>query len=162
MVEAQNITLESASEDKRTLLERLLQLYAYDFSEYFKDEISESGSYGYDRLLRYYWNTDNPDPFIIRVNGNIAGFVMVKKKEFRKTNYNSIAEFFILKMYRGLGVGTKVSQMVFKRFPGRWYVDVIRASKPACLFWEKVISDVARGNYGKFESEDGKKIIFIF
>ncbi|MFZ5365925.1 MAG: hypothetical protein ACOZBZ_01390 [Patescibacteria group bacterium] len=39
------ISLEPAPDDKRRLLENLLQLYAYDFSEFTNDEISEYEDY---------------------------------------------------------------------------------------------------------------------
>lgn len=156
------ILLETASLDKRYLLENLLQLYAYDFSEFNNDEVSESGDYGFGRLLRYYWNGQNPDPYIIRVGGNIAGFVMVKKKEFSGVDYESIAEFFILKKYRKSGIGKEVAQMVFRQFSGKWYVDVIQSNHPACSFWEKVIDDFSAGKYTKSKDEEHKKMIFTF
>ncbi|OGC91828.1 hypothetical protein A3D85_03545 [Candidatus Amesbacteria bacterium RIFCSPHIGHO2_02_FULL_47_9] len=156
------VVLEPVSADKRQLLENLLQLYAYDFSEFYGDEIGESGDYGYDRLLRYYWDGQNPDPFVIRVDGNVAGFVMVKRKEFKSVDYHSIAEFFVLKKYRKSGIGTKAAEMAFSKFPGKWYVDVIQANQPARSFWEKVFNSFTGGKYVRSEDSEGKKIIFTF
>ncbi|MEK7164289.1 MAG: GNAT family N-acetyltransferase [Patescibacteria group bacterium] len=155
------IVLECASPDKRQLLENLLQLYAYDFSEFAGDEISESGDYGFSRLLRYYWKDQDSEPFIVRVNGNIAGFVMVRRKRFNGVDYQSIAEFFVLKKYRKRGVGREVAQMVFKKFPGKWYVDVIQSNLPACAFWEKVIDDFTGEKYVK-SGNSKDKTIFTF
>lgn len=156
------ISLGTAPIDKWVLLERMLQLYAYDFSEFTDDDINECGDYGFGRLLRYYWNGKNPDPFIIKVNDNIAGFVMVKNIVIDDIEHHSIAEFFILRKYRKFRIGKKVAQMVFEKFPGNWYVDVIQSNEPACLFWEKVIGDYAEGKYRRSIDEEHKKIIFIF
>ena len=156
------IVLEIATVDKRQLLENLLQLYAYDFSEFTNDEIGELGNYDFGRLLRYYWNGQSPDPYVIKVEGNIAGFVMVKKKEFNGIDYESIAEFFILKKYRKSGIGKEVAQMVFRKFSGNWYVDVIQSNHPACSFWEKVIDDFCEGKYTKSKDKGHKKTIFTF
>src|SRR3990170_764680 len=112
------VVLEPVSADKRQLLENLLQLYAYDFSEFYGDEIGESG------------------------------------------DYDSIAEFFVLKKYRKSGIGTKAAEMAFSKFPGKWYVDVIQANQPARSFWEKVFNSFTGGKYVRSEDSEGKKIIF--
>lgn len=156
------ISLITASVDKWVLLENMLQLYAYDFSEFTNDEINEYGDYGFSRLLRYYWNEKNPDPFIVKVNDNIAGFVMVKNILIDGIEYRSIGEFFILKKYRKSGIGKRVAQMVFKKFPGKWYVDMIRSNIPACSFWEKVITDFTEGKYSSSEDKERKKMFFTF
>ncbi len=156
------ISLITASIDKWALLESMLQLYAYDFSEFTNDDISECGDYGFGRLLRYYWNGENPDPFIIKVNDNIAGFVMVKNVEISGVEHHSVTEFFILRKYRKFGIGKEVAQMIFNKFLGKWYIDVIQLNKPACLFWERVISDYTGGKYKSSTNEEHKKAVFTF
>lgn len=156
------ISLVTAPIDKWALLEKMLQLYAYDFSEFTKDDINECGDYGFGRLLRYYWNGKNPDPFIVKVDDKIAGFVMVKIIEIDGTERHSITEFFILRKYRKSGIGKKVVQMILKKFPGNWYVDVIQSNEPACLFWEKVIGDHTEGKYRRSIDKQHEKVVFFF
>lgn len=164
MAESENlqISLVEASINKWGLLESMLQLYAYDFSEFTSDDINECGDFGFARLLRYYWTGKNPDPFIIKVGDKIAGFVMVKKIEISNTEYHSVAEFFILRKYRKSGIGKRVAKMVFKKFQGPWYVDVIKSNEPACVFWEKVIKDYTGEKYSSLTDEEHKKSIFTF
>jgi len=104
----------------------------------------------------------NPDPFIIKIGEKIAGFVFVKKIEKENVDYTSIAEFFVLKKYRKLGIGKAVAKMVFGKFTGKWYVDVIKSNEPACSFWEKVISDYTNGKFASSEDKEQKKKIFTF
>lgn len=156
------VSLIATTIDKWALLEKLLQLYAYDFSEFTGDEINGCGDYGFGRLLRHYWNGKNPDPFVIKIGNNIAGFVMVRIIQKDDVEYHSVAEFFILRKYRRSGLGKRSAQTVFKMFPGKWYVDIIQSNIPACTFWERVISEYTEGKYTHTTDKEQKKLIFTF
>lgn len=95
-------------------------------------------------------------PFIFTVDGKIAGFVLVRREyidEMEEYCY-SIAEFFVMKRYRGLGIGKQAAFYVFKRFPGLWELDEMESNKPAQLFWRKIISEFTNGLYEEIRKEN--------
>jgi predicted acetyltransferase len=46
-----------------------------------------------------------------------------------------MAEFFLLRRYRGQGIGTHAAHSVWQLFPGQWQVRVMEANAPALRFW---------------------------
>ena len=58
-----------------------------------------------------------------------------------------MAEFFVLRRYRRLGVGRDACQLIFNRFSGRWEVGEFLRNEPAVAFWRRVISQYTRGQF---------------
>jgi predicted acetyltransferase len=56
-------------------------------------------------------------------------------------NIWDVAEFFIVRGYRRLGIGRRVAHEVWKKFPGKWEVRVIDRNQKANDFWGRVISE---------------------
>ena len=75
-----HIEVLAATPQEQPVLANLLELYVYDFSELLGLEIGEDGRYGYPHLS-LYWSEPARYPFLVRVDGKLAGFVLVKKSE---------------------------------------------------------------------------------
>jgi len=149
-----NIEIKKASIEEKSILRNLLELYQYDFSEFDGSDIDEHGLFGY-KYLDHYWTEDNRYPFIIRVNGKLAGFVLVRDLiNTDNTITHCISEFFIMRKYRRQGIGKTVAQKVFDMFPGYWSVAQIEQNIPAQNFWRKVISEYTKGNYREIYQND--------
>lgn len=89
------------------------------------------------------------------MDGQIAGFALVRElQEEGEPRVCSIAEFFIVRKYRGNGIGRTVAVEIFRSFPGKWHVAQARNNIPAQAFWKKVISAYAGGEYAFREEED--------
>ncbi|HZS08218.1 MAG TPA: GNAT family N-acetyltransferase [Blastocatellia bacterium] len=118
----------------------LLELYAHDFSEFLDLQLGADGRFGYKHLA-LYWREPNRHPFLIMVNGHPAGFVFVRRGSEISDDQDiwDMAEFFIVRGYRRLGIGMKVAHEVWKMFPGRWEVRVIDRNQRAKEFWGHVI-----------------------
>jgi predicted acetyltransferase len=126
----------------------LMQLYAYDFSEFMGWDVDSDGRFdekGVEPLrldpLRH--------PFLIRAKGHVAGFVLVDRQSrlFAAEPANDMAEFFVLRKYRRQGVGARVAVCVFDLFPGRWEVRQTARNTLATAFWRKVIGAYSGGNF---------------
>lgn len=61
-------------------------------------------------------------------------------------------EFFVLRKFRGAGVGERIARQLFDRFRGRWEVQRLARNTPALAFWRKVIG---RYTDGRFQESDG-------
>jgi predicted acetyltransferase len=136
-----HIEVLAATPDEQPLLENLLELYVYDFSESLGLEIGEDGRYGYPHLS-LYWSEPERYPFLVRVDRKLAGFVLVRKGESvaGEGMVWDVAEFCVLRAYRRRGVGTRVAHDVWRRFPGRWEVRVMEGNAPAERFWAAAIA----------------------
>ncbi|MGD6843560.1 GNAT family N-acetyltransferase [Bacillus infantis] len=146
-----NVTLSLCPHEDKTVLSNLIQLYRYDSSEFDGRVLSQHGLYSY-KYLDHQWTEDYRRPFIVKVDGEIAGFVLVildVPGEFTKLSNeetNVISDFFILRKFRGRGIGRQVAFSIFEQFKGAWEVKQTYENKPAYAFWKKVISEFTKGS----------------
>ena len=144
-------------EDKPTI-ENLLELYCYDFSQYTNADVNEIGKYCY-KYLDNYWTDTRRFPFLILFGGKIVGFVFVR--ELNKNNFE-IAEFFILRKYRRLGIGRKIAWQIFEMFTGNWQISQLLKNLPAQNFWRNVVGEFTNGDFRQELDEEVGKVIQKF
>src|SRR6185436_4568145 len=137
------IDVRPATAAEEPVLANLLQLYVHDFSEFSDLKIGADGRFGYERLP-LYWRESNRFPFLVRANGDLAGFVLVQKgsQVTGEADVWDVAEFFILRRYRRHRVGVRVAHDVWRRFEGRWEVRVMENNPVATIFWQRAISEL--------------------
>ncbi len=143
-----NIEVTPASVNERPILRHLMELYQYDFSEFDGADTGPSGFYDYP-YLDHYWVEPERSPFLVRVDGNLAGFVLVARYNYL-TGFKDtwvMAEFFIMRKYRHQGVGEHVACNIFDHFPGDWQVGQITENPAATAFWRKVIARYTHADY---------------
>lgn len=136
-----HIEVISAAPEQEPILANLLELYAHDFSEFDDLELGADGRFGY-KYLPLYWSEPSRHPFLVRMDGKLAGLVLVKKGSHISGNETvwDMAEFFVVRGYRRRGIGTDVAHEVWRRFPGPWEVRVMDSNDSAHKFWEHAIS----------------------
>ncbi|MGP1907780.1 GNAT family N-acetyltransferase [Metabacillus sp. JX24] len=147
--------LSLADVSKKPVFENLMQFYLYDFSEFNDAAVNHNGLFNPYAYLEKYWVEEGRFPYLIRQNGEYAGFALVRFD--MSDNVFSIAEFFILKKFRRNSLGTAVAHDLFRIHQGKWEVTQIERNVPARRFWEKTISMSADGEYSNISS-DGLQI----
>ena len=126
-------------------MRRLVQLYIYDLVGE-RWGVEADGTYAPPRWHRRFWRRDGRHHFIVRVDGRPAGFALVREIAAADgTPAREMSELFVLRTYRRRGVGTRVAQALFARFPGRWQLSVLAWNRAARPFWRRVIRRAARG-----------------
>ena len=140
-----------------------MQLYTYELS-FFEDkttnfQLLDSGLYAMNKYIELYWKEENRHPYVLKFNGNLAGFVL---ERFNEENYNEIAEFFVINKYRKLGAGTFMAKEMFKRYKGKWEIRTLLKNKRAQEFWRKVVKDASDGNYEEHLIRDNSRYAFYF
>lgn len=154
-----------ATIEQKPLLANLLELYAYDFTEFCNFDIGDDGFYGYERLP-LYWTEATRFPYLIYVDKKIAGFVLVQKGSPISDNKTvwDISEFFIMKKYKRYGIGTAAALKVWEQFKGSWQIRVLVSNHIACLFWLQAIKKFTLATPIKNEIviKDEKWIIYAF
>jgi predicted acetyltransferase len=131
-----------ALEEQEPILANLLELYTHDFSEFIDLKIGTDGRFGY-KHLSLYWKESNRYPFLVTLNGYLAGFVFVRRGSeiSNDTDVWDMAEFFIVRGYRRLRIGTQVAREIWEKFPGKWEIRVIDRNQRAMKFWGCAISE---------------------
>ena len=156
-----DITLIPAAFDDKTLMRSLMALYLYDFTEYTGDDINEHGAFEY-HYLDSYWVEEDRHPFLLLVDGKIAGFVLVRDtKDEAGAVTHHLAEFFVMRKYRRQKIGRAAARQAFDHFPGKWEVLQIPNNLPGQAFWRKVIGEYTGGNYTEKTLEDGCVVQFF-
>jgi predicted acetyltransferase len=131
----------AAAPEQEAILGNLLELYIHDFSELRDFDLGPDGRFGYGPLP-LYWSDPDRHPFLVRIDGKLAGFALVKRGSEvsgSKTVWD-MAEFFVIRGYRRRGFGTQVTHELWKRLPGLWEIRVMQSNVPACHFWARAIS----------------------
>lgn len=140
------------------LVERLLQLYEYDYSEYATHPVDVDARGLFPTVdLEALWRPEH-HVFLIDVDGATAGFAFVTRHESYVGEGETweFAEFFVLRRYRRRGVGERAARLALERFPGRWEVSELRVNVAAQAFWRRVIGRYTGGDYREVELDDGR------
>ena len=126
------VRVQKAGPGHRTVIANLIQLYLYDMTAELPFPVGEDGRFEYDYLDRFWRH-----PYLILVDGELAGFALVIDECPLTTQHPCffMAEFFVLKAYRGRGVGRQAADMIISAHPGRWHIGVIEKNAGAFRFW---------------------------
>jgi predicted acetyltransferase len=138
------VTLMRATQDDLPFVKNLVPYYVYDISEYTGWDPDSSGQYGGCDDLADYWQKPAHHPYLITVAGKVAGFALVRPFPEEPTQ-TEVGEFFVLRKFRGRGVGRSSAYWLFDTHPGRWLVRVLNRNTGALGFWRRVIWDYADG-----------------
>lgn len=151
------IEVNLATELERPILRHLMELYQYDFSEFDGADAGPSGLFDYP-YLDHYWVEKGRLPFLVRVGGNLAGFVLVSRYNYLTGQKDTwvMSEFFIMRKYRHQGIGEYVANWIFTHHPGAWQVGQITENPGAVAFWRKVIARYTHNNFEESLLENDK------
>lgn len=134
------VTVEQASVSDAPLLENLLNLYLYDFSEVHGTAPESDGRFRYPRLPLYF-SEANRTPLIIWADGAPAGFALVSRGSLISgaPDVWDLSEFFVVRGLRRRGIGRDAASAVFGQFDGDWEVRVLEQNAGAYAFWPHAI-----------------------
>jgi predicted acetyltransferase len=134
----QPVALVPALPADRPVIQAMARFYVYDMSEYTGWPVPADGLYECVDLAPY-WTEAGAHAFFIECGDEHAGFAMVDRLcMFPDTEFN-VGEFFVLRKFKGRGVGRAAAMAMFERFPGRWEVKQLVDNAAGIAFWRKVI-----------------------
>ncbi|MCX7001606.1 MAG: GNAT family N-acetyltransferase [Candidatus Sumerlaeota bacterium] len=145
------IDLSKAALSEKSLLQRMMQLYQYDFSEFEGNDLDDHALFNY-KYLDHYWVEEGRTPLIVSVDGRLAGFVLVNKHSYTAQERFCIAEFFIMRKYRRKGIGKEVAHRVFDMFGPLWEVQQTKKNTAAQDFWRSVVNEYTNGDFDFYEN----------
>jgi predicted acetyltransferase len=129
--------------DGFAVVRNLFAIYIHDMSEFVDLDVGDDGAFAIPGSLAGYW--EGPDaserfPFLIRVEGKLAGFALIRRIAADPVTYD-MGEFFILRKYRRTGIGRAAARELFGQFAGAWEVRELPANSSAQTFWRRVIAE---------------------
>lgn len=144
------VKLRKIDRSERVMVDNLFKLYLYDMSQYTGWEVDNTGFINFDssQILDPYWNEDHHYPFFIMVDGEIAGFSLIRKWP-DDTSITDMGQFFILRKFIGKGIGKIAFKESTSKFPGRWLTRVLTNNEGALKFWKKVIADITNNAFNE-------------
>jgi predicted acetyltransferase len=123
-----------------------------------------SGEFGerQPELMARWFADDSSHPLIILKNDRPVGFALVSRPppQLRAKIDFRLAEFFITRKERRLGVGRDAACFIFNRFNGTWEVSEFQYNAPAVAFWRSVVADFSGGRYRESCSEGEVRQVF--
>ena len=140
-----DVEIRAARPEDRLPVYRMLELYQYELSDIWDQDLDAHGEYGY--WLDRYWSSKHCTAFVVQVAGHYAGFALADEAVKVAKTGNWMDQFFVLKKYRRGGLGAKLAQHVFEALPGYWEVGQMPSNLSAQAFWRQVIAAYTSGAY---------------
>ena len=152
-----------AGPEQQPVIEHLFQFYHYDWTEIAREgeetysNVGENGLFDVESLARF-WNEPKRHPFLLKVDGTLAGFALVRQQSYLSGDpeTNDMVEFFVMRKFRRKGVGREMATRLFTMFPGRWEVREVAENANAQAFWRAVIGGYTGGAYEETWVENEK------
>jgi predicted acetyltransferase len=101
-------------------------------------------------LIAHWFGDANTYPLVIVRGAEQVGFARVLNVVGAKTQPRldyRMAEFFIARARRRLGIGQTAVQLILSRFSGRWEITEYVRNAAAVSFWRRVVSAYTEGRY---------------
>jgi len=131
-------------------IENMWRYYVYDMGRYcgfIKGwECPIDLSFVPDDLTHYFLDQAK-QVYLVKVGGQLAGFVFLKKCVVSSSVEWRVCEFFIAGKYQSIGIGQQVAKEVFSLYPGKWSLTVMPENLGALKFWRKTIKEVLGVEY---------------
>ena len=100
--------------------------------------------------IAHWFGDPNTFPLIIVKGSEPVGFARVLRPVASarqpRIDYR-MAEFFVTRTRRRLGIGRTAVQLILSRFAGRWEISEYLRNGAAVNFWRRVVAGYTRGTY---------------
>lgn len=139
-----------ASINDRPAIEHMWPFYVYDLTRYCGQkpgwqnptELSFTSN-----CVKDYFNDPKSQIFMVKVDDELVGFVMVKTPDFLPEVDWFLSEFYITSKFQKKGVGQAVAVEMFNRLKGRWALGVLPENVAADAFWKKNLAKYTNNQY---------------
>lgn len=110
--------------------------------------LGEVGHSEPDQITRWFADS-SAVPFVILHSTTPVGFAMVARSVAyaHSPSRFRMAEFFIARPHRRLGIGERAVQLILDRFAGSWEIVEYQRNPDAVKFWRRVVGRYTHGLY---------------
>lgn len=132
---------------------RMLELYQYELSDIWDQDLDVNGEYGYN--IERHALAERFFAHVALVEGCYAGFALVAPAVVTQTDGHWMEQFYILKKYRRGGNGLALATHVLNYHPGPWEIGQMSGNVAARPFWRAVVSRLASDNFSEVAVTQG-------
>lgn len=132
---------------------RMLELYQYELSDIWDQDLDSKGEYGFD--LNRHVRAERSFAHVALVDGRYVGVGLVAPAIVTQTEGCWMEQFFVLKKYRRSGNGLALATHVLDYHRGPWEIGQMPGNLAARAFWRSVISRLTAGNFSEVEVTQG-------
>lgn len=154
------------------VIQNMARFYAYDMSRYCAF-ISNEWDFPKDGLyeahdFKKYFKEPNRKAFLVKIDDELAGFVLLNKIGTLPDTEWDMGEFYVLAKFQGKGIAKQVAFQIWQEFNGKWEVSVIPENLIGLAFWRKTISNFTNGHYKEeiknveYDKHQPNRYIFSF
>ncbi|KKD59048.1 acetyltransferase [Grimontia sp. AD028] len=132
---------------ERHVLENLFSYYVYEFSKPLGLSLDSDGKYAFkSETLNPYWLRDDHHPYFILSDGELAGFVLVRRYPPNIAVWD-IDQFFVLRKFTGKGIGRKALLAALDKRHGDWQIRILKENIAVLGFWQSAVEALVEGDY---------------
>ncbi len=132
------IELVEAQSEHRELLWNIHQKYLYEMTNYYDDEMDETGNYHY-RYFDAYFIEPERTALLIYDDRLLVGFAMINPYSYINEQPDYVlAEFTIFPIYRKRHIGKAAAELIFETYRGHWEIKYNEKNVGAKALWNKV------------------------
>jgi predicted acetyltransferase len=154
------------------VIQNMARFYVYDLSRecgFISSDwaIPSDGLYESFDFKDYFHDVDKR-AFLINVDDEIAGFILLNQKGILPETEWNMGEFFILAKFQGKGIGSNAAQHIGNTHSGICELSVIPENKNAANFWRRVILSYSESTFNEsiqtvdYDSDQPQRIVFQF
>ena len=137
--------------DDYPAIQNMARFYVYEMSRecglHFADWACPADGLYESFDFKHYFVDSDRRAYLVKVEEELAGFVLLYQTGEQPNTQWHIGEFFILARFQNRGVGRMVAQQVWQQYPGSWEVTVIPENQRALQFWRKAVASVMQENF---------------
>lgn len=148
-----HVRCRQALPDDFDALQQMLELYQYELSDIWHQDLDASGRYGYE--LSRHREARRFFAYVALQGSQHIGFALVAPAAVTRTDGAWMEQFFILKRHRRSGAGRALARFVLARHPGKWEIGQMPGNTRAQAFWRKVIDEFTHSAYAEVDVTDG-------
>jgi len=131
-----NIVVQEVSESNFDTFINLFEKYEYEMSQYELYDLSNSGLYQNNSIMKYI-NNKFHKATIFYNNISPVGFAAYYHNDIKRAY--SLTELFVVYKYRRCGIARKILYNLFTENRGVWRIDVHPKNLNALSFWLSII-----------------------
>ncbi|MBM6382973.1 MAG: GNAT family N-acetyltransferase [Paenibacillus sp.] len=175
-----NVTARLCGMEEKFIINNIYPLYLHDLSEVWERKTNRYGVFENDdtrtlieqnRVFDIWWEHPNIlFPYLITVDDIPAGLAFVATSPFIPCPHSIdyyMNEFFLLRNYRGRGVGEEAVRQIIGKMPGQWEVQTnpTERNERAKRFWRRTLNTCINGKYSEelgHHPDVGEMLVFRF
>lgn len=114
--------------------------------------------------LDSYWTDPGRHAFLIRSEGRVVGFALIRDPTSTGSDASQVAEFYIEPGSRRRGIGRAAAYAIWQLLPGPWELQVHAQNSAALEFWSSCVPAQSFGNprVTAIHAADGSRFQYNF